>query len=64
MFCFVNQTATDWTNSYCRYVFDLFSTVVEFILTATTFHVLHELRLALLHIILQVLKHSVRWKGS
>ena len=22
MFCFVYQTATDWTNRYCRYVFD------------------------------------------
>ena len=29
MFCFVYQTATDWTNRYCRYIFDLFSTVVE-----------------------------------
>ena len=32
MFCFVYQTATDWTNRYCPYVFDIFSTVIEFIL--------------------------------
>ena len=30
-------TATDWTNRYYRYGFDIFSTVVKFILTATTF---------------------------